>query len=129
MSDSTTYYDVLLIDDDLATIKLLTSYFNAKSFTCKGVLSGSEGLDELKKSLPKLILLEIILPDLNGYDICKTIKSDHKNLPVYFFTAISGSEVEKIMDETGADGFILKPLKFSDLEVLIKHLKTRSEKK
>ncbi|KKK44156.1 hypothetical protein LCGC14_0604330 [marine sediment metagenome] len=117
-------YDVLLIEDDLATIRLIKSYFESKGFKSKGVVSGSKGLEELGKTTPKLILLDIILPDLSGYDICKTIKSDkvYKNIPVYFLTAIAGSEVEKNLPETKADGYILKPFNFSDFEVIFKIL-------
>ncbi|MBD3194630.1 MAG: response regulator [Candidatus Lokiarchaeota archaeon] len=117
-------YDILLIEDDLATIRLITSYFESKGYICKGVVSGSKGLEELRNSRPKLILLDIILPDLSGYDICKTIKGDEdfKSIPVYFLTAIAGSEVEKKLNETGADGFILKPFNFADFEVIFKLL-------
>jgi CheY-like chemotaxis protein len=113
-------YDVLLIEDDLATIRLITSYFDSKGFKCKGVVSGSKGLEELGNTIPKLILLDIILPDLSGYDICKTIKSDKdwSNIPLYFLTAIAASEVEKNLKETKADGYILKPFNFSDFEVI-----------
>jgi len=60
------------------------------------------------------------LPDLSGYDICKTIKSDKdwNQIPVYFLTAISGSEVRKHLNETKADGYVLKPFNFSDFEVI-----------
>jgi CheY-like chemotaxis protein len=119
-------YDVLLIEDDLATIRLIKSYFESKGFKCKGIVSGSKGLEELGNAIPKLILLDIILPDLSGYDICKTIKSDkdYKNIPVYFLTAIAGSEVEKNLDETNADGYILKPFNFADFEVIFDILKS-----
>ena len=70
-------YDILLIEDDLATIRLLTSYFESKGYKCKGVVSGTKGLEEVRGGLPKLILLDIILPDISGYEICKMIK-DHK---------------------------------------------------
>ncbi|MFX1530240.1 MAG: response regulator [Promethearchaeota archaeon] len=118
-------YDVLLIEDDLATIRLIKSYFESKGFKCKGVVSGSKGLEELGNAIPKLILLDIILPDLSGYDICKTIKSDkeYKNIPVYFLTAIAGSEVQKNLEETKADGYILKPFNFADFEVIFDILK------
>jgi CheY-like chemotaxis protein len=118
-------YDVLLIEDDLATIRLITNYFNSKGFKCKGVVSGSKGLEELGTANPKLILLDIILPDLSGYDISKTIKSDKEwaNIPVFFLTAIAGSEVEKNLKDTKADGYILKPFNFSDFEIIFKILK------
>jgi len=117
-------YDILLIEDDLATIRLLTSYFESKGFKCKGVVSGTKGLEELRGGLPKLILLDIILPDISGYEICKMIKEHktYKSVPVYLLTAIPGSEVEKKMGETKADGFILKPFDFSDFEIVFQYL-------
>ncbi|MFX1302740.1 MAG: response regulator [Promethearchaeota archaeon] len=117
-------YDILLIEDDLATIHLLTSYFESRDFKCKGVVSGTKGLEELRGGIPKLILLDIILPDISGYEICKMIK-DHKKyneIPIYLLTAIPGSEVEKKMSETKADGYILKPFDFSDFEVVFQYL-------
>ncbi|MFX0081314.1 MAG: response regulator [Candidatus Hodarchaeota archaeon] len=122
-------YDVLLVEDDLATIRLIKSYFESKGFKCKGVVSGSKGLEELGNAIPKLILLDIILPDLSGYDICKTIKSDkeYKNIPVYFLTAIAGSEVEKNLEETNADGYILKPFNFNNFEVIFDILKGKKK--
>lgn len=124
-------YDILLIEDDLATIRLITSYFESKGYICKGFVSGSKGLDELKNSTPKLILLDIILPDINGYDICKKIKSKdrYKDIPVYFLTAIAGSEVEKNLEETDADGYILKPFNFSDFNKIFRLLEKRNDKK
>ncbi|MEJ2248633.1 MAG: response regulator [Candidatus Lokiarchaeota archaeon] len=66
-------YEILLIEDDVSTIQLITSYFKSKGYTCKGVVSGNKGLEELKSSRPSVILLDIILPDISGYDICKKI--------------------------------------------------------
>ncbi|MHA2393434.1 MAG: response regulator [Promethearchaeota archaeon] len=123
-------YDVLLIEDDLATIRLIKSYFESRGFKSKGIVSGSKGLEELGNTTPKLILLDVILPDLSGYDICKTIKSDkeYKNIPVYFLTAIAGSKVEKNLEETKADGYILKPFNFSDFEVIFDILNNKKKK-
>lgn len=117
-------YDILLIEDDLATIRLLTSYFESKGYKCKGVVSGTKGIEELRGGIPKLILLDIILPDISGYEICRMIK-DHKiykEVPVYLLTAIPGSEVEKKIGETHAEGYILKPFDFSDFEVVFHYL-------
>ncbi len=120
----TIQYDILLIEDDLATIRLLTSYFESKGYTCKGVVSGTKGLEEINSNPPKLVLLDIILPDYSGYDICKQIKSnkDFRNIAIYLLTAIPGSEVEKNLEESNADGYILKPFDFSDFEVIFQYL-------
>ncbi len=117
-------FDILLIEDDPATIKLLTSYFTNKGYKCKGTITGARGLEELRINIPKLILLDIILPDLSGYDLCKRIKKDDKlkKIPVYILTAIPGSEVENKINEVKADGYILKPFEFNDFKPLFKYL-------
>ena len=124
IKSETSQYDILLIEDDLATIRLLTSYFESKGFTCKGVVSGTKGLEELANNPPKLVLLDIILPDYSGYDVCKQIKANKRlqNISVYLLTAIPGSEVEKNLEESNADGYILKPFDFSDFEVIFQYL-------
>ncbi|MFX1393289.1 MAG: response regulator [Promethearchaeota archaeon] len=113
--------DIFIIEDDPATIRLITNYFGAKGYICRGEGSGDKGIKEVKKCHPKIILLDIILPDISGYEICKQIKNDSnfKDTPVYFLTAISGTEVQKHLKETGADGFILKPFDLSDFEEII----------
>ena len=117
-------YDVLLIEDNISTIKLLTSFFKNKGYTCKGCTSATEGLTYLSNSIPKIILLNIILPDISGYEFCKKVKLDLrlKNVPIYFITAINGSEIEEHIRVTGANGFILKPFDFSDFQVILEKL-------
>ncbi|MFX0143730.1 MAG: response regulator [Candidatus Hodarchaeota archaeon] len=117
-------YDILLIEDDVETVNLLTSYFESLGISCKGVLSGFKGLKELKKNIPKLILLDIILPDINGYEILKRIRGDQKTkkIPVFFLTAIPNIEIEKKIKDLGATGAILKPFNLSDFEIVKNYL-------
>ena len=117
-------YDVLLIEDDPSTIDLVKNYFQNKGYSFKGVLTGLKGIEELKFKAPKLILLDIILPDISGFEICKNIKSHEllKNIPVFYLTAVPGPKVEKKMEETKADGYILKPFDLVDLEFLFEYL-------
>ena len=117
-------YDILVIEDDMSTVKLLERYFIKKGYSIKGALTGSKGVEELKYNIPKLILLDIILPDISGFDICKILKSDEafKDTVIYYLTAIPDSEVEKRLEETKADGYILKPFNLDDLEFLKDYL-------
>jgi CheY-like chemotaxis protein len=117
-------YDVLLIEDDVETVNLLTSYFESLGILCKGVLSGFKGLKELKKNIPKVILLDIILPDINGYEILKRINGDRKlkGIPVYILTAIPNIEIEHKIKELGVAGVILKPFNLSDFDIIQNHL-------
>ena len=119
-----TQYDVLLIEDDLSTIDLLQNYFESKGYSFKGVITGLKGIKELSMNKPKLILLDIILPDISGYEICKDVKSNEilMNTPIYYLTAVQGSKVEEKLKETKADGYILKPFDLIDLEFLFEYL-------
>ncbi len=119
-----TAYDILIIEDDFFTVKLLVDFFEIKGYSCKYVLTGTEAIEELQVSIPKLILIDILLPDIDGYQICKKIKSDErlKNVQAFYATAVPHSEVITKMKETGADGYFLKPFNFSEFEALFKHL-------
>jgi len=120
-------YDLLLIEDDVETVNLLTSYFDSLGISCQGVLSGFKGLKELKRNIPKLILLDIILPDINGYEVIKRIRADNKlkDIPVFFLTAIPSIEVEKKIQDLGATGAILKPFNLSDFDTIHKYLNSK----
>ncbi|MFX0019548.1 MAG: response regulator [Promethearchaeota archaeon] len=120
----TSQYDILIIEDDIATITVLTNFFESKGYSCRGLTTGVKGLEELSKSSPKIILLDIILPDINGYEICKKIKSDEKfkEIPIFFITAMPESEVSAKLIDTGAEGYLLKPFKFPKFNVLFDYL-------
>ena len=119
-----TKYDILLIEDDIETVNIVTSYFEMKGITCRGVYNGTEGLKELKRATPKLVLLDIMLPDLSAEEIMGAIKSDNnlKDIPIFFLTAISETEAKKLADELNASGLILKPFDLDQLDVVLNHL-------
>ena len=116
--------EILIIDDDESTINLLLNFFESRGYKCKKAFLGNEAIEFLKNNLPKLILLDILLPDINGYEICKVIKSNRnlKNIPVYYITAVTKSEVNKNLKETGADGYFLKPFNLAEFNVLFEYL-------
>ena len=120
----TEIYDILIIEDDAPTIMVLTDFFELKGYTCKGVLSGIKGLEELNRYTPKLIILDVILNDISGYEICNKIRLDEnlKEIPVFYITAIPESEVVEKLKKTGANGFFLKPFNFSQFEILFDYL-------
>ena len=115
-----TDFDVLIVDDDPLINKILSHFFEDNGYRCKKAINGKETLEILTNSHPRLILLDIVLPDISGYDICKKIKSnqDLKNIPVYYITALSASEVREQTKNTAADGYVLKPFKFDEFEQL-----------
>ncbi len=124
MDDGPLEYDILLIEDDNETVNLLTSYFEMEGFSCKGILEGNRALEELTRFKPKLILLDILLPDISGYEIIKKIRLEKRNsdLPIFFLSAIPETEVAKKTKELKANGYILKPFNLSDFEKIFNYL-------
>jgi len=117
-------YSILIVDDDYNTIKVLEGFLEIKKYSFKIVTLGWDAIEEIETYQPKLILLDIILPDISGFEICKMIKSNpkFKNIPVFYITAIPVDEVENKLSETKANGFFLKPFDFKKLEILSDYL-------
>ena len=112
--------DILIVDDDESTNKVLTDLFTFKGYSVKAVASGDDAFRVLQNTTPKILLLDIILSKMSGYEICKRIKSEDKfkNLLIFYITAVPRSEVEGKIDETGADGFFLKPFDYLEFDHL-----------
>jgi CheY-like chemotaxis protein len=117
--------DVLIIEDDPSTVELLIDFFKIKGYNCQGVNSGQKGLKKLTNILPKLILIDIILPDIDGYEVCKTIRGNikYKDVIIIYITAKSKEEIIEKLEETGANGFLLKPFELPKVELLEQYLK------
>lgn len=112
--------DILIVDDDKLTNRVLNDIFKMKGYSTKTATSGSEVFKIIESITPKIILLDIILPEVNGYEICKKIKEQerYKDLIIYFITAVPRTEVESEIKETSANGFFLKPFNFSEFEII-----------
>ena len=124
MEDNNVQYDILIIDDNVETVNFLITYFKRKGYTSKGVFSVLKSLKELKNHIPKVIFLDLILPDISGYEVFKTIKtiSTLKKVPIFFLTAIPPSEVEKKAQALKPTGIIYKPFNLADFNEIYKYL-------
>ena len=117
-------YDILIVDDDDSTIHLISDFFIKKGYSCKSTSTGSETLELLKSLKPKIILIDVILSDYNGYEICKKIKArrDLKDISIFYITAVPETEVFKKTKESGADGYFLKPFNMLEFNTLLNYL-------
>ena len=103
----------------------MTKIIEIKGFTCKGVKTFNDAMKELNTNKPRLIFLDVNIPDLNGYKFCQMLKSDdkYKDILIYFLTGVSQTELVNKVFETKADGFITKPFNLSDLNDIFEYLK------
>ena len=99
---------IFIIEDEASIVQLVQHNLEKEGFIVSSSLNGNEGLKELKKFEPNLLLLDWMLPDLSGIDVCKNIRRDSnfKSLPIIMLTA-KGEEEDKIKGlESGVDDYI-----------------------
>jgi|TARA_B100000212_G_scaffold136895_1_gene103137 two-component system phosphate regulon response regulator PhoB len=119
---------IFIIEDEPSIIQLVQHNLEKNGFIISSSLNGNDGLKELKKFQPDLLLLDWMLPDLSGIEICKNIRKDNsfKNLPVIMLTA-KGEEEDKIKGlDSGVDDYLTKPFSFNELMARIKAVLRRS---
>jgi PleD family two-component response regulator len=108
---------VLVIDDSTTNVVLLEAILNNKGFNIDTALSVKEAYSLMAKKKPNLILLDLLMPRINGYEFLKELKSDEKNndIPVIVISALSDNEnVQKAL-QLGATDFIKKPVDIQQL--------------
>ena len=122
---------IFIIEDETSIIQLVQHNLEKEGFVVSSSTNGNDGLKELKKFEPNLLLLDWMLPDLSGIDVCKSLRRDknYKNLPIIMLTA-KGEEDDKVKGlESGVDDYITKPFGFNELMARIKALLRRSDPK
>lgn len=121
---------ILIVEDDPDIAELLLYNLGQEGWTCEHAANGSAGLEHVKVFSPDLILLDLMLPDVSGLDICRTVKSDSqtKNIPIIMLTAKS-EEIDRIVGfELGADDYVTKPFSYRELILRIKAIGRRTSK-
>jgi DNA-binding response OmpR family regulator len=120
---------ILIIEDDKHISKLITYNLEKAGYSCSAAVSGEGGLKLLHKEACDLLLLDIMLPGMDGFEICRTLKQHDKlrHLPVVILTA-RGEETDRIVGlELGADDYIVKPFSPRELILRIKAILRRGK--
>ena len=108
-------YKVLIADDNKQIVSILSEYCKKNNFTVSTVFDGEEALKEIEKNKFDIVLLDVMMPKKDGFDVCRETRK-FSNVPIIMITA-RGEDYEKIMGlEIGADDYIVKP--FSPGEII-----------
>lgn len=115
---------ILLVDDEPSIVKMISKRLEVEGFEVAVSMDGQEALNKARQEKPNLIILDLMLPKLNGYQICAMLKRDMKyhEIPIIMFTARAQEKDEKLGYESGADAYLRKPLKTQKLLDTIKQL-------
>ncbi|HUP93929.1 MAG TPA: response regulator [Burkholderiales bacterium] len=114
---------ILIVDDVALNVKLLADLLAVKGYEVLTAASGGEALERVRADNPDLMLLDVMMPGMSGYDVCETIRSDPgtRMLPIVLVTALDASERVKGLD-CGADDFITKPINQQELLARVRSL-------
>src|SRR5919205_3779321 len=107
---------ILVVDDTPRNIRILDAVLSPRGYSVVSAASGAEALRAVAQERPDLVLLDIVLPDLDGYEVCRRLRADAETclLPVVMITA-SGEQQKLRALEAGADDFLLKPFDQAEL--------------
>jgi two-component system alkaline phosphatase synthesis response regulator PhoP len=119
---------ILIVDDDPDLVEAVTMILKSKKFEVVVAYNGKEGIEKVKAERPDLVVLDVMMPEKDGYSVCKELKSDPKwsQIPILLLTAVASHVpttrfTQQMGMETEADDYIDKPV---EPDVLVKRIET-----
>ena len=113
---------ILVVDDEVDLVKTIQFSLEAEGYKVLVSYNGEDALNQSRKENPDLILLDIMLPKLDGYKVCRLLKFDerYKHIPILMLTAKTQQKDRLLGMETGANEYITKPFDMEELTKMIK---------
>ena len=120
---------LLIVDDDIDTLELLQIALEKEGFQCHIASTGAEALETLSKNPVDLLILDVMLPDMSGLEVCKRIKQDKKlaALPIILLTGKTGDNDKVVGLELGAEDYIIKPYNYKEVSLRIQKILKRTK--
>ena len=108
---------ILLVDDEPSIVKMVGKRLEVEGFDVIVAMDGQDGLAKAQTEHPDLLILDLMLPKLNGYEICTMLKQDtrYQKIPIVLFTAKAQDKDEKLGMECGANAYVRKPFRAQEL--------------
>ena len=115
---------ILAVDDDPAVLRIIDSQLTRHDYSVKAAASGEEALQVLRDLTPALLILDVMMEGISGYDVCSVVKREarFKDVPVIFLTSKSAPQDYRTGHELGAVVYMVKPLKADKLLNIIQML-------
>lgn len=121
---------LLVVEDDHDIGTMLKIYFEAKGFEVNHAIRGSDALEKTRQGMPNLIILDIMLPDIDGYEVCRILRTHTRtsHIPVIFLTQ-KDERSDKLQGlELGADDYVTKPFDIEELRLRVQNAIARAER-
>lgn len=115
---------ILVVDDEIDLVDMVKIRLEANGYAVIAAYDGQEALNKARKDKPDLILLDLMLPKMDGYKVCGLLKADtrYNRIPIIMFTARAQESDKKMGEEAGADAYFIKPFEPQALLAKIEEL-------
>ena len=115
---------ILIVEDEIQLMEMVKIRLEANDYEVITAYDGQEALNKAREEEPDLIILDLMLPKIDGYKVCGLLKSDsrYNKIPIIIFTALAQNSDKEIGMEVGADAYIMKPFKSEVLLTKIREL-------
>lgn len=117
---------ILVVDDDIKLNQVLCTYLRANGFDAKGCLRASETYDEMYNRFYELIISDIMMPDIDGFEFARTVREINENIPLLFMSARDDISAKREGFSIGIDDYIVKPFDLDELLFRIQALLRRA---
>lgn len=122
---------ILIVDDDLESVKLIGLMLERRGYTISAAQSGAQALEKVQSDDPDLVILDIMMPDLDGYEVCRRVRSNPAtaDLPIIMFTAKTQVDDKVAGFQAGTDDYLTKPVHPQELASRVEAVLLRSTRK
>ena len=117
---------ILVVDDDKQLNKTVCTWLTDCGFEAKGVLNAKEAYDELYNSLYDLIISDIMMPEVDGFEFARTVREVNKHIPILFMSAKDDLPSKQKGFQLGIDDYMVKPIELAELEMRVRALLRRT---
>ena len=116
---------IFVIDDDAAVTDLLSVLLNTQGFSVWATNSSSEGLTQIREKAPDLVILDLMMPEMDGWEVCKAVRA-FSDVPIIVLSALNDPSMVASVLDAGADDYLTKP---TPSRVLVAHIKRLVDRK
>ncbi len=116
---------IFVIDDDSAVTDLLSVLLNTQGFNVWATNSSSEGLTQIREKAPDLVILDLMMPEMDGWEVCKAVRA-FSNVPIIVLSALNDPSMVASVLDAGADDYLTKP---TPSRILVAHIKRLVDRK
>ena len=117
---------ILVVEDDVKLNQIVCTYLNDSGFEAKGCLNANEAYDEMYNQIYDMIISDIMMPEIDGFEFAETVRQLNKNIPILFMSAKDDLPSKKKGFQLGIDDYMVKPVELDELLLRVQALLRRA---